>query len=222
MEILCLLFTFSMNEQTSEKVNKDFAFLSIQMIFVSTFLNSKDMQILNCLLSTLPNFIYSEKATKFCKISTLLLSYVVPVKSKVDISQNFVAFSEYMSFIRQTRLFLTFESLSLQLTTVKSLQEKQSRTACGVRRAARRNLRRAAVCAASHMSSRPRPQHTCARPPLVRCRVTVRKRLRGEVVRKLVKQGFSRTSPPLCHLLSTTLEPVAERPPYLLLRAPLL
>ena len=87
-----------MNEQTSEKVNKDFAFLSIQMIFVSTFLNSKDMQILNCLLSTLPKFIYSEKATKFCKISTLLLSYVVPVKSKVDISQNFVAFSEYMNF----------------------------------------------------------------------------------------------------------------------------
>ena len=26
-------------------------------------------------------FIYSEKATKFCEISTLLLSYVVPVKS---------------------------------------------------------------------------------------------------------------------------------------------
>ena len=36
-------------------------------------------------------FIYSEKAT-------LLLSYVVPVKSKVEISQNFVAFSEYMNF----------------------------------------------------------------------------------------------------------------------------
>ena len=43
-------------------------------------------------------FIYSEKATKFCKISTLLLSYAVPVKSKVEISQNFVAFSEYMNF----------------------------------------------------------------------------------------------------------------------------
>ena len=28
---------------------------------------------------------------------TLLLSYVVPVKSKVKISQNFVAFSEYMN-----------------------------------------------------------------------------------------------------------------------------
>ena len=47
-------------------------------------------------------FIYSEKATKFCEISTLLLSYVVPVKSKVEISQNFVAFSEYMNF-KKTR-----------------------------------------------------------------------------------------------------------------------
>ena len=31
-------------------------------------------------LKSLLKFIYSEKATKFCKISTLLLSYVVPVK----------------------------------------------------------------------------------------------------------------------------------------------
>ena len=43
-------------------------------------------------------FIYSEKATKVFKISTLLLSNEVPVKSKVEISQNFVAFSEYMNF----------------------------------------------------------------------------------------------------------------------------
>ena len=28
----------------------------------------------------------------------LILSYVVPVKCKVEISQNFVAFSEYMTF----------------------------------------------------------------------------------------------------------------------------
>ena len=42
--------------------------------------------------------IYSEKATKFSEMSTLLLSYVVPVKSKVEISQNFVALSEYMNF----------------------------------------------------------------------------------------------------------------------------
>ena len=44
-------------------------------------------------------FIYFEKATKFCEIFTLLLSNIVPVKSKVKISQNFVAFSEYMNFI---------------------------------------------------------------------------------------------------------------------------
>jgi hypothetical protein len=43
-------------------------------------------------------FVYSEKATKFCKISTLLLSTVHTNKSKVEISQNFVAFSEYMNF----------------------------------------------------------------------------------------------------------------------------
>ena len=42
--------------------------------------------------------IYLEKTTKFCKISTVDLSYVVPVKSMVEISQNFVAFSEYMNF----------------------------------------------------------------------------------------------------------------------------
>ena len=36
----------------------------------------------NCVLK----FIYSEKATKFCEIFTLILSYVVPVKSKVMIS----------------------------------------------------------------------------------------------------------------------------------------
>ena len=47
---------------------------------------------------------YSEKATKFCKIFNLLLSYEVPVKSKVKISQNFVAFSEYMNFMRETNL----------------------------------------------------------------------------------------------------------------------
>ena len=42
----------------------------------------------------------SEKATKFCKISTVDLSYVEPVKSTVEISQNFVASSEYMNFTK--------------------------------------------------------------------------------------------------------------------------
>ena len=43
-------------------------------------------------------FIYSEKASRFCEIFTLLLTAVHTVKSKGKISQNFVAFSEYMNF----------------------------------------------------------------------------------------------------------------------------
>ena len=43
-------------------------------------------------------FIYSEKNTKFCEIFTLLLTGTTQDKSKVKISQNFVAFSEYINF----------------------------------------------------------------------------------------------------------------------------
>ena len=50
------------------------------------------------LLNTYLKFIYSEKATKFCKISTVDLSHVVPVKFTGEILQNCVAFSEYMNF----------------------------------------------------------------------------------------------------------------------------
>ena len=42
--------------------------------------------------------IYSKKVTKFCKVSIEDLSYVVTVKSTVEISQNVVVFSEYMNF----------------------------------------------------------------------------------------------------------------------------
>ena len=42
----------------------------------------------------LVKFIYSENATKVCEISTVDLSYIVPGKSTVEISQNVVAFSE--------------------------------------------------------------------------------------------------------------------------------
>jgi hypothetical protein len=62
-----------------------------------------------CLILTQPEvqcfhvkFIYSEKATKFCEIFSLLLTTVHTIKSKVKISQNFVAFSEYMNFILLT------------------------------------------------------------------------------------------------------------------------
>ena len=53
--------------------------------------------------------IYSEKATKFCELSTSLLSYVVTVKNKLEISQNFVAFSEYMNFkLKLDKYYLLF------------------------------------------------------------------------------------------------------------------
>ena len=54
--------------------------------------------IVNANLLSQVKFVYSEWATKFCEIFTLPLSYVVPVKSKVEIFQNFMAFSEYVNF----------------------------------------------------------------------------------------------------------------------------
>ena len=51
-----------------------------------------------CIFIPYLKFIYSEKATKFCEISTLLLTTVHTVKSKVEILKNFVAFHEYTNF----------------------------------------------------------------------------------------------------------------------------
>ena len=62
-------------------------------------------------------FIYSEKATKFCEISTLDLTYVVTVKSTVEISKNCVAFSEHMNFttLHSIGKWVTYEVSSLQI-----------------------------------------------------------------------------------------------------------
>ena len=51
-------------------------------------------EILLCIIK----FIYSEKATNFCEISNVSLSYAVTVKSKVEILKFFLAFSEFMNF----------------------------------------------------------------------------------------------------------------------------
>jgi hypothetical protein len=51
-----------------------------------------------CAALFLIKFVFSKKATKFRKISTLLLTTVQTVKSKVEILQNIMAFSEYMNF----------------------------------------------------------------------------------------------------------------------------
>ena len=65
-------------------------------------------------------FIYSEKATKICEIFSLLLSYAVPVKSKVKISQYFVAFSEYMNYKGRKNSEANFLVLSSKKGTKKS------------------------------------------------------------------------------------------------------
>ena len=54
--------------------------------------NEASKQKITNIAASFLKFVYSEKATQFCEISNLLSSYVVPVKSKVEILQNFVAF----------------------------------------------------------------------------------------------------------------------------------
>ena len=72
------------------------------VVYLKLLCNSFPIQINITFLtdSHILKFIYFEKATKLCVFSTLLLTTVHTVKSKVEISQNFVAFSEYMNFIR--------------------------------------------------------------------------------------------------------------------------
>ena len=60
-------------------------------------------------------------------ISLVPLVHVVPVKSKVKISQNFVAFSEYMNFMYFDALvvFVTkFSLLLIQIGSVIRCQDK--------------------------------------------------------------------------------------------------
>ena len=59
--------------------------------------------LINLIMFSSVKFIYSEKATKFCEIFILLLTVCTVVKSKVKISQNFVAFSEYRVFHSEMR-----------------------------------------------------------------------------------------------------------------------
>ena len=67
-------------------------------------------------------FIYPEKVTKFCEISTLDLSYVETVKSTVEILQNFVAFSEYMNFILNCFIVRTLKNSKLTVNnTIMSI-----------------------------------------------------------------------------------------------------
>ena len=60
---------------------------------------SVDVEIIDAIqkIYWLLKFIYSQKATQFCKISTVDLTVTIQDKSMVVISRKFVAFSEYMN-----------------------------------------------------------------------------------------------------------------------------
>ena len=60
-------------------------------------------------------FIYFEKATKLCEIFTLLLTGTTKDKSKVKISQKFVAFSEYMNFTLCSSILHTEKKIRLYI-----------------------------------------------------------------------------------------------------------
>ena len=79
--------------------NVKFRIHMVEILKVFFFHFAKQKNIYSFSISIL-KFIYSEKATKSCEISTLLLSVCTVDKSKVEISKNFEAFSENTNFTK--------------------------------------------------------------------------------------------------------------------------
>ena len=76
---------------TQEEWMQELLFGSICIMFECSFFSSPvcieaSFTVPRTICKFVLKFIYSEKATKFCEISTVDLSYVVPVKSTVEIS----------------------------------------------------------------------------------------------------------------------------------------
>ena len=69
---------------------------------------------------------HSEKAIKFCEISTVDLSYVVPVKSTVEILKNYLAFSEYMNFNNNIFLIIVSDVCGLRNSVQVELLQDQT------------------------------------------------------------------------------------------------
>ena len=84
----------------------------ILQIHIMQFMSEKKMKR--------TKFIYSEKATKFYEISTLLLTTVHTVKCKVKISKNFLGFSEYMNFNKKCFTAVTLKKNKLCITLIIS------------------------------------------------------------------------------------------------------
>ena len=94
-DLLCVLlfYKFKNNVQITKKLHK------VALIFLNDQKYLRERNMCNSFTDRPKlKFIHSEKATKFCEISTLLLTVCTVVKSTAEISQNFVASSEYMNF----------------------------------------------------------------------------------------------------------------------------
>ena len=85
-----------------------FFFNKISQIFDSFQTNKQKTEILFVIDRNLLKIIYSEKATLFCEISTVDLSYIVTVKSTV-------AFSEYMTFTSKNQFLLLHAQKGLMI-----------------------------------------------------------------------------------------------------------
>ena len=73
-------------------------------------------------------FIYYEKATKFLEISIIDLTVTTSYKSKVEISQKNVAFSEYMNFTAKVKVKMKKKLYVLQTLEFFSTCEKNKKT----------------------------------------------------------------------------------------------
>ena len=101
-----------MYEHVKKKITFEIKTILRKLLNVFKFLNDRKIESQNktplkkdwSIVFLSLKFIYSEKATKFFEISTLLLTTVHTVKSKVKISQNFEAFSKYMNFKENIKL----------------------------------------------------------------------------------------------------------------------
>ena len=99
--------------QVSKLDHWDKVFIILMIYKDSRFIGKKCSLFEISFFSTLcyVKFIYSVKATKFCEIFPFLLTVCTVVKSKVKISQNFVAFSEYLNSLFQVKY--DFEKFSV-------------------------------------------------------------------------------------------------------------
>ena len=90
--------------------------------YLLRFITKRESKLLSATVFSVASglkFIYSEKATEFCEIFPLLLTVCTVVKSKGKISQNFVAFSEYMNFmnVKMFHVFFFIYSLTLSFSS---------------------------------------------------------------------------------------------------------